>query len=281
MIKDAYGQSISTFKVNVLRQKSPDTAAYWEVFNVEYESDMNVISVLQKIAAMAKTSAGKATTPVAWDCGCLEEVCGSCTMVINGRVRQSCSALVDRLLEEHREITLEPMSKFPVMRDLVVDRSRLFHNLTRVKAWVPVDTYSDMGPGPKQPREQQEENYPLSECMSCGCCLEACPQFKKVDIVRQPNESEEQFEARKKEAYDIAFIGPHAISQAMLFNNHPTGKNMEGERLEALTEAGGIQICGNAQNCVTVCPKHIPLTTSIARAGRAVTLHKLKKWFGR
>ncbi|MEQ1902831.1 MAG: succinate dehydrogenase iron-sulfur subunit [Pirellulaceae bacterium] len=281
MIKDAYGQTISTFKVNVLRQKSPDTAAYWEVFNVEYESDMNVISVLQKIAAMAKTSSGMATTPVAWDCGCLEEVCGSCTMVINGRVRQSCSALVDRLLEEQKEITLEPMSKFPVMRDLVVDRSRLFHNLTRVKAWVPVDTYSAMGPGPKQPREQQEENYPLSECMSCGCCLEACPQFTKVDVVRQPNESDEQFEARKKQAYDKAFIGPHAISQAMLFNNHPTGKNMASERLDALTGPGGIQVCGNAQNCVSVCPKHIPLTTSIARAGRAVTLHKLKKWFGR
>ncbi len=281
MIKDAYGQTISTFKVNVLRQKNPETAAYWEVFNVEYESDMNVISVLQKIAAMSKTSSGKATTPVAWDCGCLEEVCGSCTMVINGRVRQSCSALVDRLLEENREISLEPMSKFPVIRDLVVDRSRLFHNLTRVKAWVPVDTYSDMGPGPKQPREQQEENYPLSECMSCGCCLEACPQFKKVDVVRNPNESAEQVAARQKEAFDMAFIGPHAISQAMLFNNHPTGKNMESDRLEALTEPGGIQICGNAQNCVTVCPKHIPLTTSIARAGRAVTLHKLKKWFGR
>ena len=124
MIKDAYGQTIGNFKVNVLRQQSPDATCFWETFIVEYESDMNVISVLQKIAALAKTSAGKATTPVAWDCGCLEEVCGSCTMVINGRVRQSCSALVDRLLEEQNEITLEPMSKFPVMRDLVVDRSR-------------------------------------------------------------------------------------------------------------------------------------------------------------
>ena len=65
----------------------------------------------------------------------------------------------------------------------------------------------------------------------------------------------------------------------MLFNNHPTGKSLEGERLEALTGPGGIQACGNAQNCVAVCPKEIPLTTSIARAGRATTLHKIKKWF--
>jgi succinate dehydrogenase / fumarate reductase iron-sulfur subunit len=202
-------------------------------------------------------------------------------MVINGKVRQSCSALVDRLLEESREITLEPMSKFPVVRDLVVDRERLFHNLKRVKAWVPVDTYYDMGAGPNQSRQQQEENYPLSECMSCGCCLEACPQFTKVEVHQKPGESEGDFEARKAAAYDANFVGPHAISQAMLFNNHPTGKNIADERLEALTDEGGLQICGNAQNCVAVCPKHIPLTTSIARAGRATTFYKLKKWFGR
>ena len=65
----------------------------------------------------------------------------------------------------------------------------------------------------------------------------------------------------------------------MLFNAHPTGKNAADERMEALTEAGGVQVCGNAQNCVAVCPKEIPLTTSIARAGRAATLHSLKKWF--
>ena len=43
----------------------------------------------------------------------------------------------------------------------------------------------------------------------------------------------------------------------------------------------GILICGNAQNCVAVCPKEIPLTTSIGKAGRATTLHQIKKWFDR
>jgi succinate dehydrogenase / fumarate reductase iron-sulfur subunit len=243
---------------------------------------MNVISVLQKIAAQATTIDGKKVAPVAWDCGCLEEVCGSCTMVINGRVRQSCSALVDRLMEDNpEEIQLQPMTKFPVVRDLVIDRSRLFHSLKRVQAWVPVDSYFDMGAGPRIPREDQEQNYPLSQCMSCGCCLEACPQFNKVEVVRHPGESDEAFDARKKEAYESEFIGPHAISQAMLFNSHPVGKNLQKERLDTLTSTGGIQACGNAQNCVAVCPKEIPLTTSIARAGRATTLHAIKKLFDR
>ena len=241
---------------------------------------MNVISVLQRIAAQARTADGRPVAPVAWDCNCLEEVCGACTMVVNGRVRQACSALVDQLLEDHPgEIELRPMTKFPVIRDLMVERSRLFQALRRVHAWVAVDSYMDLGPGPRRPREQQEEAYPLSKCMSCGCCLEACPQYTKVEIAQQEGESETDYIARKSRAYAHAFLGAHAISQAMLFNSHPSGDMEAAERLEALTAPGGIQVCGNAQNCVAVCPKEIPLTTSIAKAGRATTIHKFKKWF--
>lgn len=271
-----------SFDVKILRQDGPGQPSYWERHRVKYQPEMNVISVLQTIAAQAKTADGKQVTPVAWDCNCLEEVCGACTMLVNGRVRQSCSALVDRLLDENPgEIQLEPMTKFPVVRDLVVDRSRLFHALTKTKCWIPVDGYYDMGPGPKISQEAQENAYPLSECMSCGCCLDACPQYTKVELTRYDNESEEDFEARKNEAYDRSFVGPHAISQVTLFNLHPTGKMNSGERLDALMEEGGIQVCGNAQNCVAVCPKEIPLTTSIGRVGRATTLRVLTRWFGK
>ena len=116
--------------------------------------------------------------------------------------------------------------------------------------------------------------------MSCGCCLEACPQYDKVEVKRRDGETDEEFASREQTEHDRNFIGPHAIGQAMLFNAHPTGKLQAGERLDALTAPGGIQICGNAQNCVAVCPKEIPLTTSIARAGRATTVHTIKKWFG-
>jgi len=268
------------FRVRVLRQDGPGKESYWELFDIDYEREMNVISVLQKIAAKATNADGKKVAPVAWDCGCLEEVCGSCTMVINGRVRQSCSALVDQLLNDNPdEIVLEPMTKFPVIRDLMVDRQRLFRALQRVKAWVPVDSYYNMGPGERQPREDQEQNYPLSQCMSCGCCLEACPQYNKIELTQEAGETDEQFEARKLAAYDTSFIGAHAISQVMLHNRNPTGKTLTGERLEALMGPGGISACGNAQNCVAVCPKEIPLTTSIARAGRATTVAAIKKWF--
>ena len=269
-------------RVRVLRQDVAGGESYWERFEVPYEPNMNVISVLQKIAAQARSQDGRKVAPVAWDCNCLEEVCGSCTMLINGRTQMACSALVDRLqAEDGDEIELRPMSKFPVVRDLVVDRRRLFRGLEKVKAWVPVEGSYDLGPGPRISPEEQEDAYPLSECMSCGCCLEACPQYTKVEAVRRDGESEAEFEKRRKAAFDSGFVGAHAISQAVLFNAHPTGRMIADERMEALTRQGGIQMCGNAQNCVAVCPKRIPLTRSIARAGRAATVWALKRLFDR
>lgn len=269
-----------SFTVRVLRQDAPGEASYWERHRIEHEPEMNVISVLQRIAAQARTADGRDVAPVAWDCNCLEEVCGACTMLINGRTRQACSALVDKLLaDQPDEIELRPMSKFPVVRDLVVTRARLFRALQKVHAWIPVDGYFDLGPGPRQSPAEQGTAYPLSECMSCGCCLEACPQYSKVELTQGADESAADFATRQQQAYDREFVGAHAISQVMLFNTHPTGRMNAGERLDALMEEGGLQVCGNAQNCVAVCPKKIPLTTSIARAGRATTVRALKKWF--
>jgi succinate dehydrogenase / fumarate reductase iron-sulfur subunit len=269
-------------EVRILRQDGPGQPSYWQRHRIPRESDMNVISVLQRIAARAETIDGEKVAPVAWDCNCLEEVCGACTMVINGHVRQACSALVDRLLEENpEEIELRPMSKFPVVRDLVVNRGRMFEALKKLSCWIPVDGYYDLGPGSRISPELQQECYPLSECMTCGCCLEACPQYAKIELQRHEGESAEQFEAREQEAYRRAFVGPHAISQVMLFNSHPTGAMNANERIDALTAEGGIQICGNAQNCVAVCPKRIPLTRSIGQAGWAATVRTVKWFFGR
>jgi len=268
------------FDVRVLRQDAPGKPSYWQRHRIAREADMNVISVLQRVAAQARTAEGESVAPVAWDCNCLEEVCGACTMVVNGRVRQACTALVDKLLVENPgEIELRPMEKFPVVRDLVVNRRRLFRALEKLKTWIPVDGYYDAGPGPRISPEEQQVAYPLSECMSCGCCLDACPQYVKAELDRREGESDAEFAAREQAKFDTSFVGAHAMSQVVLFNQNPTGKLNAGQRLDLLTQAGGIQECGNAQNCVSVCPKKIPLTTSIGRAGRATVVRKISKWF--
>jgi succinate dehydrogenase / fumarate reductase iron-sulfur subunit len=250
---------------------------------------MNIIACLQYIAAHPVTRDGVNTTPVVYDSNCLEEVCGACTMRINGRVRQACSALVDQLEPTytrqtgerdspvfnpadysrrpsthrrqggppHEPITLEPLTKFPVVRDLLVDRSRLFNDLRRTKCWVPIDGTYDLGPGPPVTQALQEERYLLSRCISCGCCLEACPQYTPSNH----------------------FVGAAVFSQVKLFNIHPTGKALKEDRLDVMMGEGGIPDCAKAGNCVVVCPKDIPNLESIATVGRQTTLHAIRRFF--
>src|SRR5467141_2405217 len=231
--------------VKIKRQASPKEASRWEEFALPLRSSMNLIICLRDIAENPVTREGKQTTPVSYDSNCLEEVCGSCAMLINGKARMACSALIDNL---DQPVKLEPFSKFPIVRDLAVDRSVLFENLKAVKAWVPIDGTYDLGAGPRLSMEDQEAAYPLSRCISCCCCMEACPQF---------NDS-------------TGFVGAATISQVRLFNTHPTGEALKRERLAALMGDGGIQECGFAQNCVEICPKDIPLTTSISEVGSQV-----------
>lgn len=267
--------------IRILRQDRPGETSYWQGFRIRREPELNVTGILQRIAANPQTAGGKLVAPVAYDANCLEEVCGSCTMLINGRTRQACSALVDKLLGENPDgIELRPLGKFPVIRDLMVDRRRLFRALEKVKAWMPVDGYYDQGPGPRQSQQEQQQAYPLSQCMSCGCCLEACPQYGLVEVERSESDSDSDFRSRQDAVFDRTFIGAHAMNQVVLFNSHPTGRYSEGERLDAVMSEGGVQVCGNAQNCTAVCPKNIPLTNSWGRIGRATTLHAIKKWFG-
>ena len=110
----------------IKRQASPDAPAVWERFNIEWRPGLNVISLFMEIAANPVTADGRGTTPVAYDSCCLEEICGSCAMRINGKARMACSALVDNL---EQPIRIEPLSKFPLVRDLQIDRSVLFENL--------------------------------------------------------------------------------------------------------------------------------------------------------
>src|SRR5215204_2602665 len=101
---------IIEFKIQ--RRDRLDAETYWETFEIPYRRNLNVISALMDIRKNPVTKEGKQTTPPVWDMSCLEQVCGICTMVVNGKVRQSCSALIDDLLLEagSDEIKLEPMS---------------------------------------------------------------------------------------------------------------------------------------------------------------------------
>lgn len=276
--------------LRIRRQDRPDSKQRWEEFAIPYRPNLNVIACLQYIAAHPVTRDGTLTTPVVYDSNCLEEVCGACTMLINGRTRQACSALIDKLeptytCEKGRRdralfnrgdcsshppmhsreagaadalITLEPLTKFPLVRDLLVDRSRLFSDLKRTTCWVPIDGTYDLGRGPAVSKELQQERYVLSRCISCASCLEACPQYTPINH----------------------FVGAAIFSQVKLFNIHPTGKALKDQRLDVMMSEGGIGDCSKAGNCVVVCPKEIPNLESIATIGRQTTVAAIRRFFG-
>ncbi len=230
---------------------------YWEEFALPRHGSANVISSLMEIQKKPINKQGQVTTPVAWEQGCLEEVCGSCSMLINGKPRQACTALIEDYIRQTQSTTLilAPFTKFPLIRDLVVDRTSMFESLKKIRGWISVDGTEDTGQfGPPISPEVQEAMYALSTCMTCGCCSEACPQVN-------PHSE---------------FMGPAAISQIRLFDSNPTGKLEKSERMRVALGEEGIAGCGNAQNCVRVCPKKIPLTESIALIGREASKQAIK-----
>jgi succinate dehydrogenase iron-sulfur subunit len=243
------------FKIK--RQDRPDSAPYWQEFKIPHRPSHNVVSALMVIREHPVTTEGKTVQPVVWECNCMEEVCGACSMLINGKPMQSCSTLVDPLSQP---IVLEPLTKFPVVRDLMIDRQRMFDALIHVKGWIDIDGGFDIHVGsPRISPQEWEQNYQYATCMTCGCCMEACPQF----------------------GGHSDFIGPAPLGQVRAMNAHPTGKYYKADRLHAIMGDGGLSDCGNAQNCVRVCPKEIPLTTGIAELGREVTLQLVKDIFGK
>jgi len=242
-------------RFRIRRQDGPNQPAYWEEFQMPYAPGHNVVSALMYLREHPVNARGQKVNPVVWESNCMEEVCGSCAMVINGRARQACAALVDEL---EQPIVLEPLSKFPVIRDLMVDRKRMFDALIRVKAWVPIDgSYDVHRHAPRTDPNLQQRRYVFSRCMTCGCCMEVCPQYHPAS----------------------QFIGPAPLGQVWMHNAHPTSGYFKEDRLHALMEPGGISGCGNAQNCAKVCPKDIPLTEAIGELGRQTTAQLLKDLF--
>src|SRR5437879_13070108 len=104
--------------------------------------------------------------------------------------------------------------------------------------------------------ELQAKGYPLSRCISCGACLEVCPQ------VNEKNN----------------FIGAAIISQVRLFNFHPTGAMHARERHEAVMAPGGAADGATRQHCVRSCPKTIPPTESTADVSRQAIKQAAQRW---
>ena len=153
--------STRTVQFRIKRQNGPDQPPRWERFSIPVPGGANVISCLQWIAANPTTADGAPTTPVVFDAGCLEEVCGACTMLINGQVRQSCSCLIDDYarsdgeshveeleLSQHPELgDLQPLQGLRLRQPRSQEPPPTFHNAPQRQWVVIVEGRADVGLG--------------------------------------------------------------------------------------------------------------------------------------
>jgi succinate dehydrogenase / fumarate reductase, iron-sulfur subunit len=254
-----------TFRVRVRRQDSASDARSrrWEEFELPWKPGLSVHDCLEAIERDPRTARGERVSAPAWDASCVEGRCGACTMLVNGRARQACATLVDPVLLEKNaaSLELEPLSKFPVLRDLVVDRSSARESLRRLKAWVELDG-ADAG-RTESSSSKRLELAPTaamrSPCIACGACLDACPEVHEGSL----------------------FIGAATIHEAGLVVEQLAGSAAADERVDALMGPGGVAECGKSQNCVEVCPVSLPLDESIAAMARATTKRFFTGWMRR
>lgn len=244
--------------LKIRRQDGPERpeTRRWEQFAIEWHPRMTVAAALRAIELAAVTADGKHVAPVAWESSCLEETCGACTMSIDGRVAQACSVVIDAISAKNRAIVLEPLAKFPLIRDLVVDRSSIEQALSRVHAWVDVDLDRPDASVPREQPDEQRAQYALSRCTRCGACLEACPQWGE----------------------HTDFVGAAALAQVRRLDLHSVGRQTRNERLERVMAPGGVADCGKAQNCVEVCPMRIPLVDAIQGVARETSRKLVFGW---
>lgn len=155
-------------EVRIKRQKIGGKP-YYSSFS--YDEDMNrtVAYVLDSLNGRdeLKDKNGTVCDRIQWECSCMQKVCGACAMVINGKPALACATF---LHEGEKKLTIEPLSKFPVIEDLIVDKAVIFENMKRLGAWLDDDAV-------KVDEKYQNIRYQCGKCMKCGLCLEVCPNY--------------------------------------------------------------------------------------------------------
>ena len=224
----------------IIKRGTSECDGEFEHFQIDAKKGATVLWVLEQLNLRTQlcTMDGTETEKIGWECSCKQAMCGACAMIINGRPMLACKAFLNDL---NNPVTLEPFRKFPLVRDLIVDKSILQKHMIDMKLWI--SNEQNQSSDAKQTSGKLNETlYHSAACIQCGCCLEACPNYSSKD----------------------SFYG------AMLMNTEYQISNLEQERPEMKKDikeakkhfAGG---CSNSFACEEVCPVHVPLTYHISR----------------
>lgn len=242
--------------LKIWRQVSPDRAGQFVAYNIpDADPDMSFLELLD---VLNERLILQGESPVEFDHDCREGICGSCGMVINGvahgpQQRTATCQLYLRLFQDGDTIVVEPWRAraFPVIQDLVVDRSAL-DRIIAAGGYISVHA----GSAPEAntipvPKETADLAFDYAACIGCGACVAACP-----------NASASLFTAAK-----IAHL-------SLLPQGHPE----RHQRVVAMTHQmaeEGFGDCSNHGECEAVCPKGISIS-AIAHMRRDYILSQIQ-----
>ena len=221
--------------VKIKRQRNSDSEAYWQSFRYDGDTHVTVSAVLDALNYTDDLFDvdGKPASRIRWECSCMQAVCGGCAMVINGIPALACATFAD--VSKGDELVLEPLSKFPIVADLIVDRSIIYENLISAKAYL--DTLA------KNDGRQHKQQYSVAKCLKCGLCLEVCPNYRPGGD----------------------FFGAVLANESYLVASQSMNKKSQVIK-EYKTHFGAG--CSKALSCQSVCPMDIETITSIMRMNR-------------
>ena len=221
--------------VKIKRQNEPGAVAYWQSFAYNGPEHVTVSAMLDALNYTDDLFDidGNPATRIRWECSCMQSMCGGCAMVINGVPALACSTFADEVKGE--TLILEPLSKFPVVSDLIVDRSIIYDHLLQSKAYLERLAISD--------KHQYEQQYSVAKCLKCGLCLEVCPNYRPGG----------------------EFFGAVLANESYLIASQSPEKNPAVVK-EYKTHFGAG--CSKALSCQSVCPMEIETITSIMRMNR-------------
>ncbi len=235
--------------LKIWRQKSAQEKGGFENYVIEANEHM---SFLEMLDVLNEQLIQERKDPVAFDHDCREGICGACSMVINGRPHGPNSGTTTcqlhmRFFKEGDHIVIEPFRarSFPVIKDLVVDRSA-FDRIIQAGGYISVNTGQAMdGNSIPVERDKASKSFDAAACIGCGACVAACPNGSAM-----------------------LFVGAKVSHLGLL----PQGEIEHSRRAQNMVkqmDEEGFGYCSNVGACEAECPKGISLE-NIARLNRAV-----------
>lgn len=211
------------------------TEPYWQSFNYDGDKNASIAAVLDYINYrddMVDIN-GEPAGRITWESSCLQGVCGACAMVINNVPRLACETFVKDLKGD--VITLEPLKKFMVITDLLVDRGIIQENLKKANTYI--------GEYNNGKEKDHDLEYSIGRCLKCGLCLEVCPNYVKGEN----------------------FFGALFANDSFLIASRSSGNK---EEIRKMYEEHFAKGCSKSLSCETVCPVNIRTLASMAKMNR-------------